>query len=181
MKDLILKAARYAAKSHEGQTRKDGVTPYIVHPGRVAAAATLHPLGTPEMVAAAWLHDTLEDTPATYSELLDLFGSRVADLVRELTNQFDKHQHPDKNRRERKALEIARLAGVGPEAKLLKLLDRLDNINDAPGPDAGFLRLFAGETRDLMAAVGDADLALRAEVLVAVAKLEDGLVAPTRS
>lgn len=171
MKDLILKAARYAAIHHEGQTRKDGFTPYIVHPGRVAMAATLHPLATSEMVAAAWLHDTLEDTAATYAELLEIFGSRVADLVRELTNQFSKEQHPDKNRRARKALEIERLAGVSQEAKLVKLLDRRDNIKDAPGDDAGFLRLFAQETRDLMRAVGDADSEIRDEILAAVKSL----------
>lgn len=181
MKDLILRAARFAAEAHGAQTRKDGVTPYIVHPGRVAMAATLHHAGTPELVAAAWLHDTLEDTEATFSELLDLFGSRVADVVQELTNQFDKKAHPDKNRKERKRLEIARLAGAGREAKLLKLLDRRDNIQDAPGSDAGFLRVYAAETRALAAAVGDADPEIRDEILAAVDRLEAGLLETARS
>lgn len=172
MKDLILRAARFAADAHRGQTRKNSETPYIVHPGRVAMAATLHPAGTPELVAAAWLHDTLEDTEATYADLLDQFGSRVADIVRELTNQFDKAAHPDKNRRQRKALEIARLAEVSREAKILKLLDRRDNIEDRPGDDVGFLRLYARETRDLLEAVGDADPDLAGRVLLAVKRLE---------
>lgn len=172
MKDLIIKAARFAAEAHAGQTRKDGVTPYIVHPGRVAMAATLHSAGTPELVAAAWLHDTLEDTEATYADLLDQFGSRVADIVRELTNQFDKAQHPDKNRAERKRLEFERLADVSLEAKLLKLLDRRDNIQDKPGDDAGFLRVYAAETRALLKSVGDADPEIRDEILADLADLE---------
>lgn len=172
MKDLILRAARFAADAHRGQTRKNSETPYIVHPGRVAMAATLHPAGTPELVAAAWLHDTLEDTDATYAELLDQFGSRVADVVRELTNQFDKAQHPDKNRRQRKALETERLAGVSREAKILKLLDRRDNLEDRPGDEPGFLQLYAKETRQLLEAVGDADPDLAGRVLLAVKRLE---------
>ena len=172
MKDLILRAARFAADAHRGQTRKNSETPYIIHPGRVAQAATLHPAGTPELVAAAWLHDTLEDTEATYTELLEEFGSRVADLVRELTNQFDKAQHPDKNRRERKALEIERLAGVSREAKIIKMLDRRDNLEDRPGDDVGFLRLYASETRSLLEAVGDGDPDLAGRVLLAVKRLE---------
>lgn len=172
MKDLILRAARFAADAHRGQTRKGSETPYIVHPGRVAMAATLHTAGTPEMVAAAWLHDTVEDTDATYSDLLDQFGSRVADIVRELTNQFDKAAHPDKNRRVRKALEIERLAGVSREAKIIKLLDRRDNLEDRPGDDVGFLRLYASESRSLLEAVGDADPDLAGRVLLAVKRLE---------
>lgn len=156
--------------------RKDGITPYLIHPLRVAGAASVHPEGSPTLVAAAWLHDTIEDTDTTHDELVRRFGPGVGDLVLELTNVFSKENHPDKNRRERRRLEFERLADASSRAKLIKLLDRRDNIQDAPGSKVDFLRIYAGETRDLLGAVGDADPVIRDEIFAAVEHLETRLM-----
>lgn len=78
--DLIEQAIIFAAKAHHGQMRKGSDTPYITHPFSVAML--LQKAGcTEEVIAAAILHDTLEDTATTYSELVEQFGNEVADLV----------------------------------------------------------------------------------------------------
>ena len=164
---LVTRAAHFAAMAHGTQTRKGTGLPYIVHPAEVAEMATSLSWATPELVAAAWLHDVLEDTTVDSFALAGIFGEDVASLVVELTNQFTKEDHPDKNRRTRKRLEFERLATVSREAKVLKMLDRISNLN-ATGLDEGFVRLYLEETADLLAAVqdGDPDVAeiLRAKV-----------------
>ena len=77
---LLARAVAYAAEEHVGQFRKGTQLPYIVHPMEVAAIC-----GTmtedEEVLAAAVLHDTIEDTPATKEDLEDRFGPRVTELV----------------------------------------------------------------------------------------------------
>lgn len=153
---LITRAAHYAVVAHGNQTRKGSGLPYVVHPAEVAEMAASTPGATPELVAAAWLHDTIEDTEADEETLRSLFGHKVAGLVAELTNQFTKEAHPDKNRKTRKRLEFERLAGVSREAKLLKMLDRISNLK-ATGLDEGFLRLYLEETAAMLPGLEDAD------------------------
>jgi hypothetical protein len=79
---LVLKAAEFAAQKHKGQTRKgrDG-SPYIDHSKSVARVlAEVGGVDDPEILAAAWLHDTLEDTDTTSEELISAFGKRVCRL-----------------------------------------------------------------------------------------------------
>lgn len=163
---LVSGAAHYAAIAHGTQTRKGTGLPYIVHPAEVAEMAAARPGATPELVAAAWLHDTIEDTDTEVEFLRASFGDAVADVVVELTNQFTKAAHPDKNRKERKRLEFERLETVSREAKLLKMLDRISNLK-AAGLDAGFRRLYIAETRDMLAGIQDGDLDV-AEILRAM-------------
>lgn len=164
---LVTRAAHFAAAAHGTQTRKGTGLPYIVHPAEVAEMAAGLPYATPELVAAAWLHDVIEDTTVDAGVLAGVFGEAVAGVVVELTNQFTKDAHPDKNRKERKRLEFERLATVSREAKVLKMLDRISNLN-ATGLDEGFMRLDVAETGDMLAGIedGDPDVAeiLRARV-----------------
>jgi (p)ppGpp synthase/HD superfamily hydrolase len=122
--DLIERAARFAAAAHEGQWRKYTGEPYVTHCNAVAAA--VQAAGADEAtVAAAYLHDTLEDTETTYATLVREFGTEVADLVVELTKVYTEEGYP--NRKDRKALERARLAKVSPRAKLIKRADLAHN------------------------------------------------------
>ena len=153
---LITRAAHYAAVAHGTQTRKGTGLPYIVHPAEVAELAAGLDGATSVMVAAAWLHDVIEDTDVDAETLRSHFGDAVTSVVVELTNQFTKEAHPDKNRKERKRLEFERLATVSGEAKVLKMLDRISNLK-ATGLDEGFLRLYLEETAAMLPGVEDAD------------------------
>ena len=135
---LITRAADYAARCHVNQKRKDGVTPYIVHPLRVAAILTEEgDVDDPQVVAAAMLHDVVEDTEATFDDLEAHFSHTTVHYVRQVTD--------DKNlaKEERKRLQIEHTSAKGEHAmwsgsKLIKLADKLANLRDlqtAPPPD----------------------------------------------
>lgn len=124
--DLWQRAAAFAAFKHRNQIRKDGRTPYISHPFRVALTAR-HEFGCedPAVLAAALLHDTIEDTTTDYDDLASQFGATVADLVAALT----KNASLPKDKRE--AQYDAQLAAADWRARLLKLADTYDNLIDA--------------------------------------------------
>jgi (p)ppGpp synthase/HD superfamily hydrolase len=146
---LLQRADDFADLAHGGQRRAlpGGDERYIEHPRRVAAQARA--LGLDEEIqAAALLHDVVEDTPVTLADVEDLFGPRVAGIVDELT---DKHPPTEgTNRAERKARECERLAFASPAARLLKLLDLLDNAASVHAKGEDFGRLFAREARALV-------------------------------
>lgn len=127
--DLILRAAAFAAEAHKNQKRKYAPIPYIVHPARVAAAVSKYQLATYGMVAAAWLHDVVEDCGVSLATLDHDFGPVVAKLVEELTNVSKKIQ-PPLRRAERMRLDRERIKGISLEAKIIKLADRTDNLMD---------------------------------------------------
>ena len=153
--DLILRAARLAATVHNGQNRKWGHfdDPYIFHPMRVAGLVALHSMATPEMVAAAFLHDALEDTKLTENELYAKgFGGEVTYFVVQLTNA-SKSMSKSISRAERKAYDRAKIAKAPWECRYIKLADRLDNLmemrNDPLTP-ADFAEIYRGESRLLL-------------------------------
>jgi guanosine-3',5'-bis(diphosphate) 3'-pyrophosphohydrolase len=123
---LILRAVAFAERKHRGQPRRDkDKSPYIHHP--IAAANILANEGgveDPVVLAAALLHDTIEDTSATPQELIELFGDEVAAIVLEVTD--DKAL----DKAERKRLQIAHAAGKSHKAKLVKLADKTANLRD---------------------------------------------------
>lgn len=116
-RDLLEHARTFATIAHEGQMRKDGKNAYIVHPERVVKILQQAGVTDKEVLAAAYLHDVLEDTKADISE----FPERVRKLVHELTKP---PTLKDKN------AYIAGFAGKSPEAVLIKLADRYDNLLD---------------------------------------------------
>jgi len=131
---LVLRAAQFAAHRHREQRRKDASeTPYVNHP--IALAEVLHSDGgvrDPVTIAAALLHDTIEDTRTTYDELRGAFGAEVADVVMELTDvKF-------LGKRSRKRLQVARAGRASDRAKLVKLADKIANLRDLlASPPAG--------------------------------------------
>ena len=132
---LVLQAASFAADRHRKQRRKDlHATPYINHP--LALASTLAVEGgvtDPEVIAAALLHDTLEDTQTTASELREAFGRRVADMVEEVTDD------PDLGNDDRKQRQIDHAPHLSHGAKLVKLADKICNLRDiSRSPPSGW-------------------------------------------
>src|SRR6266571_7711158 len=123
---LLLKALAFAAHKHRDQRRKDAqASPYINHP--IALADVLVNEGGVTdvgVLCAALLHDTVEDTATTHEELVDAFGSRIARIVGEVT---DDKLLPAA---ERKRLQVEHAASLSREAKLVKLADKICNLRD---------------------------------------------------
>lgn len=131
---LLLKALRFAAEKHNDQRRKDSrSSPYINHPIRVAEILW-HLGGVRDLtlMVASLLHDTVEDTDTQPDEIRELFGEQVLALVLEVTD--------DKSlpRQMRKQLQVEHAPHKTAHAKLLKLADKISNVEDiiaSPPPD----------------------------------------------
>ena len=123
---LLLRALSFAAHKHRDQRRKDAeASPYINHP--IALAEVLAREGGVtdiEVLAAALLHDTIEDTATTHEELAREFGERIAAVVAEVT---DDTALP---KADRKRLQIEHAAQLSEGAKLVKLADKICNLRD---------------------------------------------------
>lgn len=143
---LIQRAAQFAAQAHAGQTRRGSDTPYFTHVEAVARRVQeLADQGQadPAMVAAAYLHDTMEDCGTTHAELAQHFGNDVAALVAELTNDDEK-----KHRMGKTAYMVEKLSHLTPRALTIKLCDTLSNISDSPTPtQAGIYALIQAKLR----------------------------------
>jgi guanosine-3',5'-bis(diphosphate) 3'-pyrophosphohydrolase len=121
---LVSEGADFAARRHSGQQRKGrGNEPYVNHLAEVANLLSIATEGTDAtLVAAGWLHDTIEDTPTTQEELAEKFGERVAALVAEVTDDMTL---PKDQRRQRQIVDSPRKS---PGAKLIKIADKISNI-----------------------------------------------------
>ena len=123
--NLVLKATQFAALKHCDQRRKDGKTPYIIHP--ISVAMILSEIGSIEdleILSAALLHDTLEDTDTSAHELDKIFGSRVRIIVEELTDNdmltFS----------QRKQMQIDNAPYLSKDATLVRIADKISNVSD---------------------------------------------------
>lgn len=130
---ILLRAAAFAAHKHRDQRRKGvAATPYINHPIAVAnVLANEAGITDPVVLAAALLHDTIEDTETSQSELVAEFGPAIGAVVAEVTD--------DKGllKADRKRLQIEHAAHISYEAKLVKMADKICNVRDlvAAPPD----------------------------------------------
>ena len=118
---MIRKAAKFAAKAHEGAVRKGSRIPYIYHPME-AAVIVAQMTEDEEVIAAAYLHDVLEDTAVTAEQLEEEFGGRVLALVSAET------EDKSLSWRERKQAAIEHLKTASREEKILVLGDKLSNM-----------------------------------------------------
>jgi len=126
LKPAWQKAASAAARFHRHQYRKDGQTPYVAHPFRVAMTVRdLFGVSDPVAVAAALLHDVIEDTTADYDDIAKEFGTEVADTVAALTKDM---RMPE---RDREGAYDDQLRAGPWQAKLIKLADVFDNVSDS--------------------------------------------------
>jgi GTP diphosphokinase / guanosine-3',5'-bis(diphosphate) 3'-diphosphatase len=123
---LILRAAAFAADRHRDQRRKGAdESPYINHPFAVASALCDEGgVSDGELLAAALLHDTIEDTATTQEELRKVFGTRIAAIVAELTD--DKSL----SKAERKRIQLDNASLVSKDAQQLKIADKLCNLRE---------------------------------------------------
>lgn len=166
METLEQKALEFAKSAHEavGQRRKYSNQPYIVHPMAVAGLVKTVP-HTEEMVAAALLHDTVEDTHIELADIKRTFGPVVAQLVNELT---DVSRPLHGNRTIRKEMDRQHLAQASPAAKTVKLADLIDNSRDIIKHDPGFARKYMKEMKALLKVLtqGDPNLYATADEIV---------------
>lgn len=161
MSNLEKRAAIFARKAHGDQVRKYTGEPYVVHTQEVAAIVASVG-GTPEMIAAAHLHDVLEDTPTTAAEIEAAFGPTIARLVEALSDQVSLSLG---NRTVRKRAESDRLAACSAEVQTIKLADIISNTLSITKHDPGFAKVYVPECRYLAERMVDGDAALRARAL----------------
>lgn len=123
---LFIKAVAFAAEKHRNQRRKDkDASPYINHPIALAnMLANEGGVSDVSVLCAAVLHDTIEDTATTSEELEDFFGAPIAQIVLEVSD--DKTL----DKRVRKQLQIEHAPHISPDAKLVKLADKICNLRD---------------------------------------------------
>lgn len=123
-------AAAFAARAHREHLRRDEGTPYFSHPARVAMIVAVR-FGCDDetVLAAAFLHDVIEDTTTDYDDLLKYFGKDVAEIVACLSKDT-RLIEPDREQRYDEQLQAGRW-----EARLIKLADVYDNFADAGSGD----------------------------------------------
>lgn len=175
MTPLVEKALVFATAAHAavGQTRKYTGEPYISHPIRVMQLVAIHvDDATPEMLAAALLHDVVEDTKVNFATILMHFGDDVAKLVAELTKVS---KPEDGNRETRKALDKAFLAKASNEAKTIKLADIIHNLSDIESAEEGFAWKFLKEKESVLDVLSEGDITLYVMALEAVSKAKNVL------
>ena len=126
---MVLDALLFATEQHDGQVRRGTDLPYITHPIAVSylVAQFKRSRHLPELVAAAILHDVLEDTATSFTDLAARFTPLVASLVQELTSDSAEITRVGK-------LEYlkSKMTGMSSYGLLIKLADRLHNISDRP-------------------------------------------------
>jgi guanosine-3',5'-bis(diphosphate) 3'-pyrophosphohydrolase len=132
---LVLQALAFAAHKHRDQRRKDIVaSPYINHPIQLAdVLCNEGGITDSEVLAAAILHDTIEDTRTTEEELAETFGKSIAGIVVEVSD--------DKSlcKSDRKQQQIDHAPHISHKAKLVKLADKICNLRDVlKSPPAGW-------------------------------------------
>lgn len=163
---LELRARVFATAAHAavGQVRKYTGEPYINHPAAVAEIVRAVP-HSEEMLAAAWLHDVVEDTKVTYADIKAEFGEDVAVLVNWLT---DVSAPQDGNRAARKRKDLLNLADAPAAAQTVKVADLLDNAATIVELDPHFARVFLTDKAALLTVLSKADTVLLARALKVV-------------
>jgi (p)ppGpp synthase/HD superfamily hydrolase len=140
-------ALRFATKAHQGQFRSDG-SPYVKHPERVAEFVRKFKKSKnlDALISAAYLHDTIEDTDTTHEDLEKMFGGLVASLVKELTSDKDKIKKVGKT-----DYLTQKMAKMSSWALVIKLADRLDNVQDiATAKTPEWRRKYRSETEAIL-------------------------------
>ena len=157
--DLLAKAIKFAVEAHGEQKRKYTNEPYVTHPLAVMKIVQEVP-HTTEMLAAAVLHDVVEDTPVELSEIKHEFGPTVASYVEGLT---DISRPEDGNRAVRKALDKDHLAKQSAEVQTIKYADIISNTQDIKVNDPSFAKVYVEEVKALLDVLDKGDKTLYAK------------------
>lgn len=155
--DVLEKIRQFADEAHGEQKRKYSGQRYIVHPVAVMHICQEY-TDDLAVLAAALLHDVLEDTDVSAGQLKQflhtVMHAQQADktfrLVRDLTDAFTKAQYPHLNRKKRRRKEARRLGKAAPQAQTVKYADLIDNCLDIVRHDPDFGQVFLKESRMLL-------------------------------
>jgi (p)ppGpp synthase/HD superfamily hydrolase len=175
MEDLIERASSYAFEKHKNQMRKYNTgEPYFVHLHDVAALV-YHYTSDPEMTAAAFLHDVVEDQGVSIFDIKELFGDKVAQYVDELT---DISKPSDGNRATRKEIDRLYIAQASPQAKTIKCADLISNTMSIVEHAPDFAPVYLEEKRKLLEVLEDASCpelweAAKKRYEIAMSKLDE--------
>ena len=153
MESIVDRALAFATIAHGEQKRKYSGEPYIVHPIEVMEIVKTVPHDE-AMLAAALLHDVVEDTEVTIAEVRQAFGDDVASLVDDLT---DVSKPEDGNRKARKALDREHSAQSSPRAQTVKLADLISNSSDILENDPKFAKIYLAEKELLLKVLTQGD------------------------
>ncbi|MBT7350514.1 HD domain-containing protein [candidate division WWE3 bacterium] len=147
IKLLPMHAKDYATMKHKGQYRKFAGEEYVEHPKRVATIIRRYKKShqLDQLVKAALLHDTIEDTNTTSHDLKMMYGALVASLVKELTSDDDGIQQKGKTQ-----YLSDKMAIMSSWALVIKLADRLDNVSDLKTASKKFGDKYSKETRIIL-------------------------------
>ena len=156
--ELVRRALAFATLAHGDQKRKYTGEMYIVHPIEVMEIVKTVPHDD-EMLAAALLHDVVEDTDVTIEEIEESFGPDVASLVADLT---DVSKPEDGNRKFRKALDREHSGNSSARAQTVKLADLISNSADILENDPKFAKVFLAEKELLLEVLTKGDPSLHA-------------------
>jgi (p)ppGpp synthase/HD superfamily hydrolase len=152
---VIKAAADHASQAHKGQLRKDRRTPYITHPARVAALVGMFN-GSHVAVVSAWLHDVYEDCTPDWIRRTDKFIEGLPLTVDEKTDisaivDALTKKNTFKGKPARLSNSLERILDAPPEATLVKLCDRIDNLLDSADRNGGFRKRYLVSTDEVIA------------------------------
>jgi (p)ppGpp synthase/HD superfamily hydrolase len=151
---MIKKALSFSEKAHRGHFRKYTHEPYFSHPLAVANIVKIRG-GSDSMIAAALLHDVIEDTEFSVVDLIKAgFTEEIVSLVVELTNTT---KDMKASRKVRKKLDMERLSGVSKDAKTVKLADVIHNSGSIMKHDPEFAKVWMVEAKALVEALKGGD------------------------
>ena len=119
------KAIEFAEQMHKGQVRNISKQPYVIHPRAVYSILKSFGINDKTILIAAWLHDTIEDTAATYNTIKNMFNKEIAELVKELSNSKKEIMIMGKEE-----YLLKKMLSMSHSALTLKLADRLHNVTD---------------------------------------------------
>lgn len=173
---MIAEAVEFAADAHAGKQGDDGRTPYFNHLAEVAAFCARREPFDPVLVAAAYLHDTVEDTGVTEELIRERFGDAVTDLVMEVTDP------PGLKGKERRQRQVDHAATSSERAKLIKIADKTSNVAelvDRPAKDetAKGMQKYLDWARAVVEACRGVDDAMEAAFDTAAERLEAAIAA----
>lgn len=175
MEKVLEEIKEFADRAHGNQLRKYTTDRYIVHPIRVMLLCKEY-TEDPSILAAALLHDVLEDTPVSEEEMKAFLINKMElndavntfKYVVELTDVYIKEDYPRLNRKQRKAKEFKRLEGISKEAQTIKYADIIDNSLEIVDHDPSFAPVFLSEYQTLLKNLthGNTELYKRAVITV---------------
>jgi (p)ppGpp synthase/HD superfamily hydrolase len=168
--NIVARATLFASLKHSGKVRKFSGLPYISHPVQVLQTVR-EVTSDKEILAAAVLHDVIEDCDVTYTDLAQEFGERVASLVYEVTDAAD---DSDGDRATKAFLNRAAMSNASAEAQTIKLADIISNLSwfdIALKCDPSWARVYLVEKIDMINTLTKGDASLKKRALTVAARL----------